>query len=67
VGDKGVTQLKGLKNLQILNLGKTEVTKNGVVPLLKLPNLTTLNLWQSKAGKDKAQFEQVRSGLRIVN
>ena len=67
VGDKGVTQLMGLKNLQILNLGKTEVTKDGVVPLLKLPNLTTLNLWQSKAGNDQAQFEQVRSGLRIVN
>ena len=56
-----------MKNLQMLNLGKTEVTKDGVVQLFKLPNLTTLNLWQSKAGNDQVKFEQVRSGLRIVN
>ena len=37
VGDSGVAHLLGLKNLQLLNLGKTEVTKNGVVQLLQLP------------------------------
>jgi hypothetical protein len=48
-------------------LGKTEVTKGGVVQLLKLPALTTLNLWESKAGKVQTKFLQVRSGLRIIN
>ena len=57
----------GLKDLQSINLGKTEVTKDGVVQLLQLPALATLNLWQSKVGKDQAMFEQVRSGLRIIH
>lgn len=66
IGDQGVSDLAVLQNLQSLNLGNTEVSKDGVAKLLKLPALTTLNLWQSKAGTTAAQFDQIRSGLRII-
>ena len=65
IGDAEVAQLDGLKNLQTLNLGKTEVNK-GVVKLFKIPSLTNLNLCQSKAGTNQATFAHVPSGLKII-
>ena len=48
ISDAGLKHLKGMTNLNNLNLYKTRVTGSGLAELKDLPNLQTLNLSRSR-------------------
>ena len=70
VSDKGLPQLKGLKNLQVLALSKTQVTDAGLDALKDIKSLKSIYLIGTKvtpAGRREAQaVDARRGGLQVV-
>ena len=54
VSDVGMKALQSLVNLHTLDLSRMEITAQGLEPLVKLPKLRRLNLWQSTRIDDRA-------------
>ncbi|HVG15767.1 MAG TPA: hypothetical protein VM935_12430, partial [Chitinophagaceae bacterium] len=53
ITDKGLVQLKELKELQSLNLVGTKVTAQGLLSLKSLPQIRTIYLYQSSVTQDQ--------------
>lgn len=67
IGDKGLIHLKGMTDLEYLNIYATSVTDAGLKHLEKLKNLKQLYVWQSKVSEAgmKALEEKI-PGLKVV-
>lgn len=52
ITDKGISALKSLKNLEVLDLNNTSVTDKGLTALRSLPKLKDLQLFQTHTSDD---------------
>ncbi|HOM17260.1 MAG TPA: leucine-rich repeat domain-containing protein, partial [Thermoguttaceae bacterium] len=61
ITDAGLVYLAGMKNLQVLVLGKTRITDAGLVHLAGMKNLQELDLWRTQI--TDAGLEKLRKAL----
>jgi hypothetical protein len=61
ITDKGLVHIKGLVNLEYLNLYGTEITDAGLANLEGLKKLKSLYLWQTKV--TDAGIEKLKKAL----
>jgi uncharacterized membrane protein len=67
VSDRGISELKALSKLEVLNLNGTQITALGLVPLLEIKSLKSLYLWNTRVGaQDEPVLKMSAASVKVV-